>query len=223
MHEESQEIIYDMSENAQTTVAGRIVEVLTERIVTGELPPGTPLRQDHIAAEFKASHVPAREALQLLRAAGLAVSEPRRGMRVAPLDSRAVREIVEIRAALEVVALRHAAPRLNAAQMTKIELALIEGERATSLKEWDAANRAFHRELVAFCAMPRLLVMLDELRMANSRAVFALPRSASWQPRSNQDHRKILEALRNRELDSAARLLDRHIRGIENTRGDVFG
>lgn len=210
-----------MSKNEQATIADRIAGVLTERIVTGEISPGAPLRQDHIAAEFGASHVPAREALQLLRAKGLAVSEPRRGVRVAPLDGRAIREIVEIRAALEVVALRNAAPRLNAAQMAKIELALLEGERATSLKEWDAANRAFHRELVTSCGMPRLLGMLDELRLANSRAVFATPRSAAWQPRSNQDHRKILEALRNREIDKAALLLDRHIRGIENTRGDA--
>src|ERR1700722_15957739 len=97
------------------TVAERIARVIGERIVSGELLPGTPLRQDRIADEFDASHVPAREAFQLLRAQGLVINEPRRGMRVAPLDSGSIQEIVEIRAALETLALKLAAPRMNAA------------------------------------------------------------------------------------------------------------
>jgi DNA-binding GntR family transcriptional regulator len=48
------------------TTAERIAHTLAERIVTGELPPGVPLRQDRIAEEFESSHVPVREAFQLL-------------------------------------------------------------------------------------------------------------------------------------------------------------
>ncbi len=107
------------------TTAERIARVLAERIVSGELAPGVPLRQDRVAAEFESSHVPAREAFQLLRAQGLLISEPRRGMRVAPLDHASMQEIVEIRASLEVLALTHAAPKLNAACLNKIERALL--------------------------------------------------------------------------------------------------
>src|ERR1700759_2247116 len=109
------------------TTAERIARVLAERIVSGELTPGIPLRQDRVAAGFESSHVPAREAFQLLRAQGLLVSEPRRGMRVAPLDPSSMQEIVEIRAALETLALTHAAPRMNAASFDRIERALQAG------------------------------------------------------------------------------------------------
>src|ERR1700743_1020050 len=105
---------------AETTVE-RIAQVLAERIVTGVLVAGAPLRQDRIAEEFASSHVPVREAFQLLRAQRLAVSEPRRGMRVAPLDHVSMQEIVEVRASLETLALSHAAPRLNAGCFDKIE------------------------------------------------------------------------------------------------------
>jgi DNA-binding GntR family transcriptional regulator len=139
-------------------------------------------------------------------------------VRVAPLDATAIREISEMRAALEVVALRHAAPKMTQAHLARIEMALIEGDNAETLQEFEAANRAFHQALVAPCGMPRLLASLDGLQRANSRLVFAMARSAGWRPRSNQDHRLILQALRGRNLEQASHLLTRHIQTIERLR-----
>jgi DNA-binding GntR family transcriptional regulator len=204
------------------TAGKRIARILAERIVSGELPPGAPLRQDRVAEEFESSHVPAREAFQLLRAQGLAVSEPRRGMRVTALDPTSMQEIVEIRAALETLALTRAAPRLNAASFDRIERALQEGDQAQTMMEWEQANRAFHRELVASCKMPRLIAILDDLQLANSRIIFSATRSAGWQPGSSHAHHQIVNALKKREFTKAANLLQRHIRGLEHatTNGD---
>src|SRR5271154_7266241 len=94
-------------------VAARIPETIAERIIHGTLKPDMPLRQDHVAREFSSSHVPVREAFRQLEAQHLVVALPRRGVRIAPLDANSIREISEMRAALEVVALRHAAPRLT--------------------------------------------------------------------------------------------------------------
>jgi DNA-binding GntR family transcriptional regulator len=204
-------------ENAgeNSTVATRIAEAIAERIISGALLPDAPLRQDHVAREFSSSHVPVREAFRQLEAQHLVVSLPRRGVRIAPLDANSIREIAEMRAALEVVALRHAAPKLTQAHLAKIELALIEGDNAETLSEFEAANRAFHQALVAPCGMPRLLASLDGLQLANSRLVFAMARSSGWRPRSNQDHRLILAALRARDIEQACGLLARHIQTIE--------
>ena len=198
-----------------STVAARITEAIAEQIIAGTLKPDAPLRQDHVAREFNSSHVPVREAFLQLEAQHLVVALPRRGVRVAPLDATAIREISEMRAALEVVALRHAVPKMSQAHLAKIEMALIEGDNAETLQEFEAANRAFHRALVAPCGMPRLLASLDGLQRANSRLVFAMARSAGWRPRSNQDHRLILQALRARDIEQASSLLARHIQTIE--------
>ena len=198
-----------------TTIAVRIAETIAERIIAGALKPDMPLRQDHVAREFNSSHVPVREAFRQLEAQHLVVALPRRGVRVAPLDATSVREISEMRAALEVVALRHAFLRLTPAHLAKIELALIEGESAATLLELEAANRTFHQALVTPCAMPRLLASLDGLQRANSRLVFTMARNLGWQPRSNQDHRLILGALRTRDIEQACSLLTRHIQTIE--------
>src|ERR1700722_18621894 len=198
-----------------TTVATRIAETIAERIIAGTLQPDMRLRQDHVAREFNSSHVPVREAFRQLEAQHLVVALPRRGVRVAPLDATAIREISEMRAALEVVALRHAAPKLTQVHLAQIEIALIEGDNAETLQEFEAANRPFHQALVAPCGMPRLLASLDGLQRANSRLVFAMARSAGWRPRSNQDHRLILGALRARDIEQASGLLARHIQTIE--------
>jgi DNA-binding GntR family transcriptional regulator len=205
------------------TTADRIADAIGERIISGALQPDAPLRQDHIAREFNSSHVPVREAFRQLEAQHLVVGVPRRGVRVAPLDAHSVKEIAEMRAALEVVALRNAAPKLTPAHLAKIELALIEGDNAETLQEFEAANRAFHQALVAPCAMPRLLASLDGLQLANSRLVFAMARNAGWRPRSNQYHRLILQALRMRNLDQACSLLARHIQTIERLTVPVTG
>jgi DNA-binding GntR family transcriptional regulator len=203
----------DEKENA--TTSRRIAEVIAERIIKGTLRPDAPLRQDHLAREFNSSHVPVREAFRQLEARHLVVAVPRRGVRVAPLDTNSVKEIAEMRAALEVVALRNAAPKLKPADFATIELALIEGDNAETIEDFEAANRAFHHALVAPCAMPRLLASLDGLQLANSRLVFATAHSAGWRPRSNQDHRLILQALRARNIEQACNLLARHIQTIE--------
>ncbi|MGR4932658.1 GntR family transcriptional regulator [Bradyrhizobium sp. CAR08] len=204
-----------MMTDENTTVAVRIAESIGERIINGALQPDAPLRQDHVAREFNSSHVPVREAFWQLEARHLVVTVPRRGVRVAPLDTNSVKEIAEMRAALEVVALRNAAPKLTSAHLARIELALIEGDNALTIQEFETANRGFHHALVAPCAMPRLLASLDGLQLANSRLAFAIARNAGWRPRSNQDHRLILRALRARNVDQACNLPARHIQTIE--------
>nr|WP_088930749.1 GntR family transcriptional regulator [Bradyrhizobium sp. WSM4349] len=204
-----------MTDTESTTVAWRIAESIGERIISGAIQPDAPLRQDHVAREFNSSHVPVREAFRQLEAQHLVVAVPRRGVRVAPLDTNSVKEIAEMRAALEVVALRNAAPKFTSTHLARIELALIEGDNAQTIQDFEMANRAFHQALVAPCAMPRLLASLDGLQLANSRLVFAMARNAGGRPRSNQDHRLILQALRARNVDQACNLLARHIQTIE--------
>src|SRR5215470_5710204 len=123
------------SSDQNTTTARRIAESIAERIIRGALPPDAPLRQDRVAREFSSSHVPVREAFRQLEAQHLVVAVPRRGVRVAPLDANSVKEIAEMRAALEVVALRNAAPKLTPANLARIELALIEADNAETIQD----------------------------------------------------------------------------------------
>mgnify|MGYP000858748948 CR=1 FL=1 len=201
-----------LSDDDDRSVAGQIARSLAERIVTGAIAPGARLRQDHVAAEFHASHVPVREAFRRLEAQGLVQSEPRRGVRVPPLDPATITEVTEMRAALEALALRHAVPRLCAADLAAAEAALAEEEASPDLRVWEAANRRFHRALAAPCAMPRLLAAIDDLHRAGARILFATWRDLDWQPRSNREHRAILAAAAAGDGAGAGTLLEAHIR-----------
>lgn len=196
--------------NENRTTAGRIAVSIGERIITD-----SPLRRDHVAREFNSSHVPLREGFSTtggstscrecsssLRAGCSARHEFGEGDRGDACGARGGH-------------VRNAAPKLSLVHLARIELALIEGDNAQTIEDFETAARAFHYALVAPCGLPRLLTRLDELQLANSQLVFAMARTAGWRRRSNQDHRLILPALRSRNLDQACNLLARHIRTIE--------
>lgn len=205
-----------MMTSRDDTIAIRISKALADRIIAGRLEAGSRLRQDHIAEEFGASHVPVREAFRHLESQGLAVSEPRRGFRVAGFSVAEVREVAEIRAALEVLALRQAIPHLTKAILDEAEDANRAGEHATDVHAWELANRTFHRTLLRPCAMPRLLGAIEDLHTASARFLFSGWR-AEWEAPTDRDHRTILDALRAGNVDAATSALARHVRTIGQT------
>jgi DNA-binding GntR family transcriptional regulator len=197
----------------QDTIAVRIGKALAERIIAGEIEPDSRLRQDHIAEEFGVSHVPVREAFRRLEAQGLARSEPRRGFRVASFGFDEVKEVAEMRAALEALALREAAPHLTRALLAEAELAIEAGDRSQDVTAWEEANRRFHRLIISPCGMPRLLAAIDDLHAASARFLFAAWRS-DWEVRTDQEHRAILDALRVGKVELAVSRLAKHVRWV---------
>lgn len=195
---------------SQEPLAQRISRELAARIVAGQIGAGERLRQDHIAAEFGTSHVPVREAFRQLESQGLAVSEPRRGVRVAGFSPAEVREVAEMRAALEVLALRHAAPHLTPSILDRAAEAIRQGDHAGDVAAWDDSNRLFHRLILEPCAMPRLLKAVEDLHTASARFLFSGWR-AEWDAPTDRDHRAILAALRAGEVDRACTVLARHV------------
>lgn len=211
-----------MSGSKDDTIAARISEALAERIISGTLKPGARLRQGGLASEFAVSQAPVREAFRRLEAQGLVVSEPRRGVRVAAFDLKEVSEVAEMRAVLEALALRHAAPHLTPALLDEAEIITKEGDASRDLRSWEAANRAFHRLIASPCGMPRLLASIDDLHAASARFLFSAWR-AEWEARTDFDHRAIIEALRRGQTEAAISTLERHVRRVTRRPIDAAG
>ncbi len=194
-------------------LADRIAATLGDRIRLGEIEAGARLRQEHIAQEFDASPGPVREAFRLMETSGLVVSRPRRGVVVASIDAASITEVSDMRAALEPLALHHAAVRLTAddlaAARTAIAAEARAGEDPIAL---EAANRDFHRALLRPCAMPMLMRAIDDLHIAASRILLAMWRDLpDWPRKSGDDHAQILDAVERGAIDEAAHLLETHI------------
>jgi DNA-binding GntR family transcriptional regulator len=93
---------------------------LQGRVLSGEIPKGTWLRQETLAAEFGVSRTPVREALRKLQASGLVEMRPKRGALVRMPNARDVREAYEVRAELEGLAARVAATRLHDEELQRL-------------------------------------------------------------------------------------------------------
>lgn len=98
------------------TMAEYALEQLREAIILGELPANTPLRLDELARSLGMSISPIREAVRQLEALGLAKHVPHQGARVLDFDPDELRDLFEVRLALESLAVRRAAERLTSAE-----------------------------------------------------------------------------------------------------------
>lgn len=202
-----------MNRAVDPTLADQVFAELSRRISAGELAGGLRLRQEEIAAEFGASHVPVREAFRRLEAEGLVESLPRRGVRVASVDRASLFEAIEMRAALESLALRHAAELYPAGHLAALTEADHACSQARTTEVWEAANHQFHALLIAGCPMPRLVQAIERLQLSAGRMARMLgPSRQLALPREDRDHRAILAALQSRDAEMAAHILARHIR-----------
>src|SRR5262245_2032870 len=121
------------SQNVKTK-KDTIVEELREAILSGELEPGERLRQDKLAARYRVSSTPVREALRELEAEGVLDHLPRRGVRVVDVNQttlRDMREIYLIRGALEALATRMGVSYLNTAHVQRMKALLHDMESET--------------------------------------------------------------------------------------------
>ncbi|MEV0049492.1 GntR family transcriptional regulator [Saccharopolyspora shandongensis] len=188
---------------------------LRNAIVSGELAPGQPIRQDTIAQRLGVSRVPLREALKTLEAEGQVIYQPHRGYSVAELSLSDLLEVYRMRELLESEAAAVATERLTDADLARITDAQGDVEKAADsgdLVAMIAANRRFHFALLEPAGMPRLLRVVRTLWDATDayRAVYY--NSSSNRERVRHEHDSIVTAVADRRADDLVRLLDEHRR-----------
>lgn len=199
-----------MPKNAQP-IAKLIAQALEQRIVEGLHAQTVPLRQAELAAEFGTSHIPVREALATLAEKGLVQIIPNRGAVVVPLSAHQCRELAQMRAALEPLALRRSVPHLTGDMLAAARQAWDQGRRARTLVLRAQHNWAFHRALYAGGDQPFLMSQLETLwRHADRYLMFAWTH-ARYEARSDDEHAELLEACEARDVRRACTLTRRHI------------
>jgi DNA-binding GntR family transcriptional regulator len=136
---------------ADQALSVKVYEELRERIIEGDLAPGTRLREHELAEAFHVSRIPVREALPMLERDGFVRSVPRRGTVVAQFTLRGARELFEVRSCLEVLVAKLAAQRIAAgADGAELRTAMSRADEATRSadpREIAAANVHLHAVL----------------------------------------------------------------------------
>lgn len=187
-----------------------IAKQLRADIISGVFGQGETLRQEHLAKRFRTSRMPVRDALRMLEQEGLVDMQPNRGAQVARLDAEGFREIYEMRAVAEVLALRHAIPELTENRIEEAARVQEQSEQA-DIEHFGRLNKEFHETLYAPCGRPRLLAHIAGLNELADRYLRIAAIELDYVRRSNAEHHALLAACRARDTNRACCLLDRHI------------
>lgn len=192
-----------------------VADLLREQVVTGTLAPGQRLVEASLADEMDVSRGTVRDALKELEDEGLLENIPRRGTYVVDLGPADVREVYDLRAAIEMRAVRlvverspRGAPQVQLRQIIeRIEKAVAagDGRRAQEL------DMAFHGELYRLSGSRRLEEafrrVLPVMRLVNRSRHQLFPTLADV-PR---EHLPLVEAIESGSLADAEEAIDHHL------------
>jgi DNA-binding GntR family transcriptional regulator len=196
------------------SVVDQVHAELFERIVAGELPPGSRLRQEALADELGVSRTPLREALARLVSEGLVEFVPNRGATVASRDFSDMEEAWRARLVIEPGAARLAAERREPAEIERMRKSVVRQRSvAADVTASFALNRDFHLALVAASGNTHLL-QFSELLWLSRIGVPIFARQArdreqvlAWA----DDHAAIADAVAAGSAGRAERLTRDHI------------
>lgn len=190
------------------------LERVREAILRGDLKPGERLTLPQLSTALGMSSTPIREALRALEAEGLVKSEPHRKFVVANLTAADADEIYMLRAPMESLATRLAVNRLTEDDLEQLESLHSEMARAAADHD-DArltrANADWHLTLYAASDRKHLVRLILQLWMP-------FHWSGRWlgqrRAESLAEHGRIMDAIRARDADNAARLMHEHITNV---------
>ncbi|RNC28679.1 MAG: HTH-type transcriptional repressor RspR [Candidatus Dichloromethanomonas elyunquensis] len=194
-----------------------VLEALREAIVSGILEPGERLMEIQLAEEMGVSRTPVREAIRKLELEGFIVMIPRKGAYVAGVSYKDVKDVFEIRAALEGLAASLAAEKVTDDELEQMERVLHYEKEPESLEEIVQSDTDFHALLYKASRNERLLNILANLREQIQRfraTSLAVPGRAKY---AIHEHREIIDAVASHNVEEAHNLATAHIENAANT------
>lgn len=204
-----------LSAVTRSQLVAQIVDQVTERILGGELPPGTPLRQEQLAAELGVSRTPLREALRVLRGEGFVAEDAANGrLRVVSLSLAHARDVYEVRAVLDGLAARLASQRASEAELERLQelaAAIEDACKPFVLRRFVEVHAEFHLAVLRATGNATLRSMETVVQMSSRMVYPQLHRNHERMTQSAGEHREIADAIAAGTADEAERRARRHV------------
>lgn len=190
------------------------VAVLKDLIIENKLASGSNHLESELAEMLGMSRTPVREATLILQAQGLVEVKPRHGVRILSISAEDMREIYDVLTELESLSAELAAKTNHPKKaFVKAEKAIADMDEALNnndLERWAAADETFHMELIKLGNNSRILnicsMYSDQVHRARRVTLNLRPRPT----KSNEDHRKVLDAIRDGDAELARELHRAH-------------
>jgi DNA-binding GntR family transcriptional regulator len=218
-----------MATSAEKLV-GSLAERISAKILAGEYPPGSHLRQEALAEEFSVSRTPIREALRQLEVKGVIQHVPNQGAIVLAPNARDIREAYQVRAELEGLAISLAvewitdeqiermrnAQKRFAATVEKLTISARMSNAKAHLKNvpsWVESNDEFHGVVIEASGNRRLKQLIRDLHLGFTRSVMlsALTMDGRRMRENVAQHEAILSAITRHDAIEARKEMTHHI------------
>jgi len=200
-----------------SSLSHSVTNDLRQDIVSGALEPGAWLKTESLAERYGVSANPVREALWRLQGEGFVVANPNQGARVRVVDEDFVRNIFEIREALEPLIMHRFCGRATSADIARLReaaavFAEIASRKAPSFLALDGANKAFHAIITGGEFNAQALEVMDRYARLINATRAKLPISLASLRQRVRQHDEIIDAIVSGDADRAAAVASAHVR-----------
>ena len=199
---------------SETLLGARAYRALWEDIVRGRIDFGAQLRPDAIAEQLDISVTPVREALHRMERDGLILKLPYRGWFVREFTEQEVRELYEMRAALESFSVGRACDRITAEELAWLRDHQGVGEaalRAGDMEAYRIYNRDLHAAITEAARNAYLSSAMGQLTLQSQMLMAKTIRLVGRPSRAIEEHREVIDLIAARKKVEAQALIERHI------------
>lgn len=194
------------------SATGEATSILVDALGRGEFRPGTRLTEESVASQLGISRIPVREALSALVARTL-LERRGRGVFVPRLEYSDLEQIYLAREALEGILYRRAAGNMTEQTVrviTRLQDGIEKASKTLAIDQMAERNRAFHFEIMTRAELPLVGNILSNLwdRTSYYRAFFQV--DPQHRENTNNEHRQIIEACKNRDANALVSLHVQH-------------
>ena len=191
-----------------------VFNTLRQAILTGELKPGERLMEIHLADRLGVSRTPIREAIRKLELEGLVTMIPRRGAEVAQITEKSMKDVLEVRRALDALCAELACDRITDEELENLRLACDAFETAVKTKDAKKiaqADVALHDIIVRATGNQRLIKLVNNLSEQMYRYRFEYIKDSSQHQNLIDEHRIIYQSIVCKDKKTAADAARTHI------------
>ena len=205
---------FNVSMNEYLPLRDVVFNTLRQAILRGELKPGERLMEIQLANKLGVSRTPIREAIRKLELEGLVLMIPRKGAEVAEITEKSLRDVLEVRRALEELAVQLVCEKITEEEIEELKAAAREFENV--LKDGDITKIAeadvrFHDVIYMATDNQKLIQLLNNLREQMYRFRVEYLKREEVRPQLLAEHEEIIATIERREKDTATKVVCEHI------------
>lgn len=205
---------FEVNMNEYLPLRDVVFNTLRQAILKGDLKPGERLMEIQLATKLGVSRTPVREAIRKLELEGLVLMVPRKGAEVAQITEKSMVDVLEIRRALEELAVRLACERMTPEGLETLKQAEEKFEHVLGREDITTvagADVEFHDTILRATDNQKLIQLLSQFREQMYRYRVEYLKREECHPQVIKEHQDIIQTIENRNKDEAAEYICNHI------------